>query len=73
MTLCFFSWRSLFDELDVDKSGSIDLEELTTFQKQSGAEDLIPVLKDWMVDYDINKDGKLEYKEFLGFIASLEV
>lgn len=67
-----FSWRQLFEELDKDKSGSIEVEELKNFIKDANMESLIPVLDDWIADYDVNKDGKLQYKEFLGFIATIE-
>ena len=68
----FLSWKQLFNELDTDHSGVIDFQELCNFLNSSGAGDLIGVLKDWMDDYDVNNDGKLNYGEFLGFVASLD-
>ena len=67
-----YRWKQLFDELDEDKSGTIDFVELEKFLKSASMESLIPVLCDWMADYDVNNDGKLQYNEFLGFIATLE-
>ena len=62
----------MFEELDQDHSGTVDVNELEVFLKDASMESLIPVLKDWVADYDVNKDGKLQYKEFLGFISTLE-
>lgn len=64
-------WKELFNELDTDDSGLIDFSELRKFLQDAGTTDLIPILEDWMADYDVNGDGKLNYREFLGFVASL--
>ncbi|VDL58602.1 unnamed protein product [Hymenolepis diminuta] len=66
------AWKSLFDDLDKDHSGTIELPEIEAFLRDASMESLIPILDDWVADYDINNDGKLNYREFLGFIASLE-
>ncbi|CDS37358.1 Calcium binding protein [Echinococcus multilocularis] len=66
------AWRELFEELDKDKSGSIEVAELKHFLDDANMDSLVPVLDDWIADYDVNKDGKLQYREFLGFIATLE-
>ncbi len=65
-------WRDLFIELDRDNSGTIDFQELAAFLKSADMESLIPTLTDWMTDYDVDGDGQLQYKEFLGFVATLE-
>ncbi|KAL7059528.1 hypothetical protein AAHC03_013651 [Spirometra sp. Aus1] len=65
-------WRELFDLIDVDKSGEIDAEELVRFLKESGSSHLIPAVEEWIKDYDANGDGKLQYREFLCFVASTE-
>lgn len=67
-----FRWKSLFDDLDKDHSGTIELPEIEAFLRDASMESLIPILDDWVADYDVNNDGKLNYREFLGFIASLE-
>lgn len=66
------AWRELFEELDKDQSGSIEVAELKHFLDDANMDSLVPVLDDWIADYDVNKDGKLQYREFLGFIATLE-
>ncbi|CDS37357.1 calmodulin [Echinococcus multilocularis] len=66
------AWKELFTELDTDHSGVIDFNELCNYLSGAGGDEFIPVLKDWMDDYDVNKDGKLNYNEFLGFVSSLE-
>ncbi|KAM3173634.1 hypothetical protein ACTXT7_012143 [Hymenolepis weldensis] len=65
------AWKQLFNELDTDGSGTIDFSELRKFLRDAGSEDLVPILEDWMAGYDTNGDGKLNYNEFLGFVASL--
>lgn len=67
----FYSWQALFKELDSDDSGVIEFNELKAFLRGNNAEDLIPILDDWMGDYDVNGDGKLNYQEFLGFVCAL--
>ncbi|KAM3173633.1 hypothetical protein ACTXT7_012142 [Hymenolepis weldensis] len=65
------AWQALFKELDSDGSGVIEFNELKAFLRGNNAEDLIPILDDWMGDYDVNGDGKLNYREFLGFVCAL--
>nr|CDS26369.1 calmodulin [Hymenolepis microstoma] len=66
------AWKSLFDELDKDHSGTVDVPELEDFLRSASMESLIPILDDWVNEFDVDRNGKLDYKEFLGFIASLE-
>ncbi|BHF69542.1 hypothetical protein SprV_0301258800 [Sparganum proliferum] len=58
-------WKSLFESLDKDGSGTVGTEELKAFLCQSGAADLQETVDAWIEDYDINKDGQLDYNEFL--------
>lgn len=65
--------RSVFDALDTNKSGDLDLGEvlkaltlLGVPQPREGAEALFRVA-------DENKDGKLSFAEFRGFLAQKAV
>ncbi|VDN14218.1 unnamed protein product [Dibothriocephalus latus] len=66
------AWKELFESLDKDGSGTVSAEELKAYLQQTGSENLQDTVDAWMEDYDTNKDGQLNYREFLGFIASLE-
>nr|CDS26368.1 calmodulin [Hymenolepis microstoma] len=46
------AWKQLFAELDSDGSGTVDFNELCQFLKNSGSEGLIPILDDWMEEFD---------------------
>uniref|UniRef100_A0A0X3PZA5 EF-hand domain-containing protein n=1 Tax=Schistocephalus solidus TaxID=70667 RepID=A0A0X3PZA5_SCHSO len=66
------AWKSLFESLDKDGSGTVSADELKSFLRQTGSQNLQDTVDAWMEDYDTNNDGQLNYQEFLGFIASLE-
>jgi Ca2+-binding EF-hand superfamily protein len=62
--------KSIFSEMDKDKSGTIDTKELeaalTKMSKQSG----VPAptkkdLDDTLKIFDKNKDGKIQFEEFV--------
>ncbi len=64
--------RALFDELDSDKSGSVSVEELRVGLEVFGYKHLHHLLNDWVKEFDKNRDGQLQYKEFLSLLASTE-
>ncbi|VDN13006.1 unnamed protein product [Dibothriocephalus latus] len=66
------TWKQLFKSIDKDGSGTLSAEELKDFLRRTGSEDLQDSVYAWMKVYDTNKDGQLNYQEFLGYIASLE-
>ncbi|VDM03215.1 unnamed protein product [Schistocephalus solidus] len=66
------AWKSLFESLDKDGSGTVSADKLKAFLRQTGSQNLQDTVDAWMEDYDTNNDGQLNYQEFLGFIASLE-
>ncbi|TGZ65107.1 hypothetical protein CRM22_006020 [Opisthorchis felineus] len=60
-------WRKVFEALDKDKSGDISLEELKAVFDDLGIPILSSGIVEWIGQYDTNKDGKLDYNEFLAF------
>ncbi|CAL8090094.1 unnamed protein product [Calicophoron daubneyi] len=62
-------WKCLFESLDTDGSGEIDLSEL----RQLFVEARMPIsedaLNDWIMAHDTDGNGRISYKEFLGFVA----
>lgn len=65
----FYTMKEAFRSIDRDNSGFIDAAELkevlfSTFQIQATDEEIIGL----MDRYDLNKDGKLAYNEFVKFL-----
>ncbi|XP_061415638.1 uncharacterized protein LOC133347409 [Lethenteron reissneri] len=59
--------RPVFDNIDLDKSGTITQAEYATFLKKSGMQyDAANVNAD-MDPMDADKDGKITFKEFVNF------
>ncbi|CAH8664073.1 unnamed protein product [Dicrocoelium dendriticum] len=61
-------WGAIFDALDLDRSGDISVEEIKRVFNRVRMPILTPGIMSWISEYDVNKDGKLDYKEFLAFI-----
>jgi len=58
--------RQMFDELDVDKSGSVSLAEMKpTLYSLGLADDEIESL---VARHDKNRDGELQFDEFVQFL-----
>ncbi|KAL3309401.1 hypothetical protein Ciccas_012054 [Cichlidogyrus casuarinus] len=62
-------WKILFDQIDVDSNQFITVQELQDALTTWGHGDLQSVVEPWVRDYDANNDGKLSFREFLGFVA----
>ncbi|KAF5404879.1 Calmodulin [Paragonimus heterotremus] len=62
-------WRRLFDQLDTDRSGDISLPELKACFDNAGMTILTSGITAWIAEHDRNKDGKLDYQEFLSFVG----
>jgi len=65
--------RAIFDEIDEDKSGYLDIAELGTFLKRStgrspSAKELVYMIN----EADIDEDGKLSFDEMLLFYESMK-
>jgi Ca2+-binding EF-hand superfamily protein len=59
------NFRVMFDDLDTDKSGSLEGDEVAAFLKE--AQFPVDMAKILFPLYDRNKDGKLQFEEFLSF------
>eukprot|EP01038_Epipyxis_sp_PR26KG_P005304 gene5304-7367_t len=59
------SYQNLFMELDVDCKGSLDLDELKILMVLMGEEMDKNELQDVLEEYDTDKSGALEFKEFV--------
>jgi Ca2+-binding EF-hand superfamily protein len=57
--------RVMFDDLDTDKSGTLEGDEVATFLKE--AEFPVDMANIVFPLYDHDKDGKLRFEEFLEF------
>ncbi|OON14821.1 EF hand, partial [Opisthorchis viverrini] len=60
-------WKKVFEALDKDKSGDISVEELKAVFDALEIPILSSGIVEWIAQYDTNKDGKLDYSEFLAF------
>jgi len=56
--------KKVFESLDADKSGYIDLKELKEMSKELGKEMDNAELEECIKDLDENKDGKISFEEF---------
>ncbi|KER21823.1 EF hand [Opisthorchis viverrini] len=63
-------WRSVFNDVDADKSGKISFAELQKLMIEMGYECQALDLKAWMSTQDLDKDGELNLDEFIRFIKS---
>ncbi|TPP64486.1 16 kDa calcium-binding protein [Fasciola gigantica] len=62
-------WRSVFREVDTDKSGKISASELEALMREMGYDYHASDLKCWMSSQDMDKDGELNLNEFVAFIT----
>ena len=56
----------MFDEFDQDKSGSVSLSEVRPVLAHLGMSD--DQIAELVARYDSNKDGELQYDEFISFL-----
>lgn len=57
--------REIFLEIDVDKSGSITMEEFNEALKRKGGFIAEAELQRVLAEADVNGDGTIDYEEFL--------
>ncbi|VDD83930.1 unnamed protein product [Mesocestoides corti] len=65
-------WRSVFDDIDKDKSGRISCQELHHLLKDMGFPVKVSELKDWIRGQDKNNDGEMDFQEFVAFMSNAE-
>lgn len=63
-------WKSVFDDVDKDKSGRISCVELHNLLKEMGFAVQLNELKDWVRKHDKNQDGEMDFQEFMAFMSS---
>jgi len=56
----------MFEEFDQDKSGSVSLSEVRPVLVHLGMSDA--QIAELIAKYDSNKDGELQYDEFVSFL-----
>jgi hypothetical protein len=57
--------KNVFDQIDKDKSGNVDLQELLEATHEIGSEVNAEDIQSAMKNIDENKDGKINFKEFI--------
>nr|CAX76378.1 16 kDa calcium-binding protein (Egg antigen SME16) [Schistosoma japonicum] len=61
-------WKEVFQSIDKDNSGKVSAKELDEFLKSTGNDINKSCLENWMDTNDKNKDGELDYAEFLAYV-----
>ena len=64
-------YKSLFDSVDVDKGGEIDVKELNQMLEKVGITMKEEELKEIMKEYDTNETGTIDYIEFVQIFTKL--
>ena len=64
-------YKSLFDSVDVDKGGEIDVKELNQMLEKVGISMKEEELKEIMKEYDTNETGTIDYIEFVQIFTKL--
>ncbi|CAH8875647.1 unnamed protein product [Trichobilharzia szidati] len=63
-------WRRLFIQIDQDRSGEIDANEMQKLFDEAGMTVSRSVLDEWIREHDKDGNGKLSFEEFLAFVTS---
>ena len=65
-------FRLHFDQLDTDGDGLLSIEELSAFfTHEMGSHLMEEELHDMIIEFDENKNGKIEFEEFLAMQVML--
>ncbi|KAL5107893.1 Poly ADP-ribose glycohydrolase [Taenia crassiceps] len=62
-------WRSVFDDVDRDKSGRISCVELHNLLGDMGFPVKVSELEEWIRIHDKDKDGEMDFHEFVAFMS----
>ncbi|BHF69543.1 hypothetical protein SprV_0301258900 [Sparganum proliferum] len=65
--------RQIFDRLDVDGSGTITEDEIDGLAEEGVPSAMVEDIRQWLRKNDTNKDGKFDFSEFLGAVASQNI
>nr|CAX73168.1 Calcium-binding EF-hand,IPR002160 Proteinase inhibitor I3, Kunitz legume,domain-containing protein [Schistosoma japonicum] len=63
------NWIRLFRKLDKDHSGSLDFHEMCSLFGGDHSCEVRKSVKNYMKKYDKDRDGRIDIKEFLTFVA----
>ncbi|TGZ65108.1 hypothetical protein CRM22_006021 [Opisthorchis felineus] len=63
-------WRKVFDALDHSKTGEITTEEIKTIFDRLDIPMVSAGIVEWIAECDTNKNGTLDYEEFLKFVRA---
>ncbi|XP_018654949.1 putative calmodulin, partial [Schistosoma mansoni] len=70
LTTCLVKAGRLFIQIDQDRSGEIDVNELKSLFDETGMTVSRTVLDEWIRENDIDGNGKLNFEEFYSFVSS---
>ncbi|VDP72323.1 unnamed protein product [Schistosoma curassoni] len=62
-------WKRLFRKLDKDGSGTLDFHEICSLFGGDNSSEVRKSVRNYMKRYDTDRDGRLNIREFLTFVA----
>ncbi|CAH8652418.1 unnamed protein product [Heterobilharzia americana] len=63
------AWKRLFRKLDKDGSGTLDYHEICSLFGNENSPEVRQSVRNYMKKYDTDRDGRINLKEFLTFVA----
>ncbi|VDN11137.1 unnamed protein product [Dibothriocephalus latus] len=66
-------WKSVFDDVDKDKSGKISCPELMTLLKDMNFDCKLCELQEWVRRHDHDSDGEIDFQEFMTMMTESTV
>uniref|UniRef100_A0A0V0J1M3 EF-hand domain-containing protein n=1 Tax=Schistocephalus solidus TaxID=70667 RepID=A0A0V0J1M3_SCHSO len=61
-------WKSVFDDVDKDKSGKISCSELMSLLKDMNFDCKLSELQEWVNRHDQDLDGEMDFQEFMNMM-----